>query len=70
MAGMTARPQFPVGPFYVKNCSLFGFAITYANTEQYDPPPWKSTGTWRRENYKCASTAFCRCRRPPRPTGW
>ena len=36
MAGMAARPQFPVGPFYVKNCSLFGFAITYATTEQYD----------------------------------
>ena len=36
MAGMAARPQFPVGPFYVKNCSLFGFAITYATAEQYD----------------------------------
>ncbi|HEX4146932.1 MAG TPA: NADPH:quinone reductase [Pirellulales bacterium] len=36
MAGMAARPQFPVGPFYVKNCSLFGFAITYARADQYD----------------------------------
>lgn len=36
MAGMTARPQFPVGPFYLKNCSLLGFAITYAPDEQYD----------------------------------
>ena len=36
MAGMAARPQFPVGPFYVKNCSLLGFAITYATAEQYD----------------------------------
>jgi NADPH2:quinone reductase len=36
MAGMTARPPFPVEPFYVKNCSLFGFAITYASAEQYD----------------------------------
>ncbi len=36
MAGMTARPQFPVGPFYVKNCSLLGFAITYADVAQYD----------------------------------
>src|SRR5207249_2273624 len=26
MAGREARPQFPVGPFYVKGCSLFGFA--------------------------------------------
>jgi len=27
MAGRDARPQFPVGPFYVKGCSLFGFAM-------------------------------------------
>lgn len=27
MAGREARPLFPVGPFYVKNCSLHGFAI-------------------------------------------
>lgn len=27
MAGRDARPAFPVGPFYVKGCSLFGFAM-------------------------------------------
>lgn len=27
MAGRDARPLFPVGPFYVKNCSLHGFAM-------------------------------------------
>lgn len=27
MAGREARPIFPVGPFYVKDCSLFGFAM-------------------------------------------
>jgi NADPH2:quinone reductase len=27
MAGREARPPFPVGPFYVKGCSLFGFAM-------------------------------------------
>jgi len=27
MAGREARPMFPVGPFYVKGCSLFGFAM-------------------------------------------
>jgi NADPH2:quinone reductase len=27
MAGRDARPQFPVGPFYVKGCSLYGFAM-------------------------------------------
>lgn len=27
MAGRDARPAFPVGPFYTKSCSLFGFAV-------------------------------------------
>ncbi len=27
MAGREAKPAFPVGPFYVKDCSLFGFAM-------------------------------------------
>lgn len=27
MAGRDARPPFPVGPFYSRNCSLFGFVI-------------------------------------------
>ncbi len=27
MAGRDARPPFPVGPFYVKGCSLHGFAM-------------------------------------------
>jgi NADPH2:quinone reductase len=35
MAGFAARPPFPVGPFYVKNCSLHGFAVTYADQAQY-----------------------------------
>jgi NADPH2:quinone reductase len=30
MCGYAARPPFPVGPFYVKRCSLHGFAITFA----------------------------------------
>ena len=27
MAGREAKPVFPVGPFYVKGCSLYGFAM-------------------------------------------
>jgi NADPH2:quinone reductase len=27
MAGRDARPLFPVGPFYTKDCSMFGFAM-------------------------------------------
>lgn len=34
MAGREARPQFPVGPFYVKGCSLFGFAMFNATPEE------------------------------------
>lgn len=33
MAGREARPAFPVGPFYVKDCSLFGFAMFNASAE-------------------------------------
>jgi NADPH2:quinone reductase len=34
MAGREARPAFPVGPFYVKNCSLFGFAMFNASPRE------------------------------------
>ena len=34
MAGRDARPQFPVGPFYVKDCSLHGFAMFNARPEE------------------------------------
>lgn len=34
MAGRTAQPIFPVGPFYVKDCSLFGFAMFNASPEE------------------------------------
>lgn len=33
MAGREARPAFPVGPFYVKDCSLFGFAMFNSSPE-------------------------------------
>ena len=36
MAGRDARPEFPVGPFYVKGCSLFGFAM-------FNEPPEKQS---------------------------
>ena len=34
MAGRQAQPVFPVGPFYVKDLSLFGFAIFNATAEE------------------------------------
>lgn len=34
MAGREARPPFPVGPFYVKGCSLHGFAMFNATPDE------------------------------------
>jgi NADPH2:quinone reductase len=34
MAGRDARPPFPVGPFYVKGCSLHGFVMFKASSEE------------------------------------
>lgn len=34
MAGRDARPQFPVGPFYTKNCTLIGFAMFNATQDE------------------------------------
>jgi NADPH:quinone reductase len=34
MAGRDARPSFPVGPFYVKNCSLHGFVMFKATAAE------------------------------------
>lgn len=33
MAGREARPPFPVGPFYVKECSMYGFVMFKAPPE-------------------------------------
>lgn len=37
MAGRDARPVFPVGPFYVKDCSLHGFAMFNASVREQRP---------------------------------
>jgi len=34
MAGREARPVFPVGPFYVKGCHLYGFAMFNATPDE------------------------------------
>ena len=49
MAGRDARPEFPVGPFYVKGCSMHGFAMfTFTPEEQracsVDINRWLSEG--------------------------
>ncbi|MGF1579916.1 MAG: zinc-binding alcohol dehydrogenase family protein [Gemmataceae bacterium] len=52
MAGRTAEPTFPVGPFYVKGLSLFGFAMfKFTQDEQRecadDINKWASNGKLR-----------------------
>jgi len=49
MAGRDARPEFPVGPFYVKGCRLHGFVMFAATPEEMevcgrDISQWLSTG--------------------------
>ena len=34
MAGRDARPEFPVGPFYVKGCSMHGFVMFKATPDE------------------------------------
>ena len=34
MAGRDAKPVFPVGPFYVKGCHIYGFAMFNASPEE------------------------------------
>ncbi len=34
MAGRDARPQFPLGPFYVKGCTLYGLALFNATAAE------------------------------------
>ncbi len=49
MAGRDARPSFPVGPFYVKGCSVHGFAMFKSTAEEQsscasDINHWLATG--------------------------
>jgi NADPH2:quinone reductase len=49
MAGREARPPFPVGPFYVKGCSLHGFVMFSAHPDEQrdsadDLNDWLATG--------------------------
>lgn len=52
MAGREAQPPFPVGPFYVKGCSLHGFAMFKASPEDQqacakDINGWLASGSIR-----------------------
>lgn len=52
MAGREARPVFPVGPFYVKGCSLHGFVMFKATPDEQracadDINRWLAAGSLR-----------------------
>ena len=52
MAGRDAKPVFPVGPFYVKDCSLHGFAMFNSTAEEQQQAAseinqWMSQGKLR-----------------------
>ena len=52
MAGRDARPEFPVGPFYIKDCRLLGFAMFNASPDQQraaaeDINRWLAAGQYR-----------------------
>lgn len=52
MAGRDARPQFPVGPFYVNDLRMVGFAMFNASPEEQrrcadDMNAWYSAGKWQ-----------------------
>jgi NADPH2:quinone reductase len=52
MAGRDAKPTFPVGPFYTKDCALFGFAVFNASAAEQqaaarDVNQWLSAGKLR-----------------------
>ncbi len=50
MAGREAKPTFPVGPFYVKGCSLYGFVMFKATPAEQRAAPRTLTAGWRRAN--------------------
>ena len=52
MAGREARPAFPVGPFYVKGCSLHGFVMFAATPQEQqicgrDINDWLAAGKYK-----------------------
>ncbi len=52
MAGRTARPEFPVGPFYTKDLRLFGFAMFNAFPEEQRACAKTIAALYRRGGWK------------------
>jgi NADPH:quinone reductase len=52
MAGRTARPEFPVGPFYTRDMRLFGFAMFNATPEEQRACAKTIAALYRRGGWK------------------
>ena len=57
MAGRDARPPFPVGPFYVKGCSLHGVVMFKATPDEMracadDINRWLAVGVHQAEHFQ------------------
>src|SRR5262249_20989998 len=48
MAGRDAKPPFPVGPFYTKDCSILGFAMFNSGDEEQAAAA-RDIGRWMAE---------------------
>ena len=48
MAGRDAKPVFPVGPFYTKDCSLLGLAMFNSTAEEQEAAA-RDIATWAAE---------------------
>ena len=67
MAGRTAKPALPLGAFYPRNCSLFGFAMFNATPEEQRPAPATSSAGSRRASSSRSSAGPSRWTRRSRP---
>ena len=68
MAGRQAQPVFPVGPFYVKELSLFGFAMFNATPDEQRALRRRHQPLAGREEAARADRQDVPAPRPPRRT--
>ncbi len=82
MAGRDARPEFPVGPFYVKECQLKGFVVFKASADEIQIAAEDRTAGWPMVRCERTSAISCRSMKQPKriscksirrftvPVGW
>jgi NADPH2:quinone reductase len=69
MAGRTATPKLPLGSFYTRNCSIFGYAMFNFRPMPSAAAPTTSTAGRSRASCGPTSAGFSRWNRPPRRIG-